>query len=71
MLKIYFRNGLRSLVRFRSFSLINLVGLTLGLSAIMVLSVMLYQYLTVNGQFKNQDRLYYVKMHATNGSEFT
>jgi len=33
MLRIYFRNGLRSLLRFRSFSLINLIGLSLGLSA--------------------------------------
>ena len=71
MLKIYLRNGLRSLLRFRSFSLINLIGLTLGLSAIMVLSVMLYQYLTVNGQFRNQDRLYYVKMHTPSGGDFT
>src|ERR1700748_1456894 len=71
MLKIYCRNALRSLLRFRSFSLINLIGLTLGFSAIMVLTVMLYQYLTVNGQFKDKDRLFYVKMHVPDGREFT
>jgi putative ABC transport system permease protein len=71
MLKIYFRNGLRSLLRFRSFSVINVIGLSLGLSAIMVMVVLLYQYLTANGQFENKARLYYVKMHMADGREFT
>jgi len=53
MLKIYFRAGLRNLLRYRSFSLINLIGLSLGFSAVMVLATMLYQYLTTNGQFRN------------------
>ena len=70
MLKIYLRAGFRSLLRYRSFSLINLIGLSLGFSAIMVLAVMLYQYLTVNGQFSNKDRMYYVKLRNTDGSEY-
>lgn len=70
MLKIYLRAGLRSLLRHRSFSLINLIGLTLGFSAIMVMSVMLYQYLTANGQFEHKDRMYYVKLRQTDGSSF-
>ncbi len=64
MFKIYLRTGIRNLFRHRSFSLINLVGLALGLSAIMVLTVMLYQYLTTNGQFQHKDRMYYVKGNA-------
>jgi putative ABC transport system permease protein len=70
MLKIYFRAGFRNLLRYRSASLINLIGLSLGFSAIMVLSVMLYQYLTVNGQFRNKDRMYYVKMRSAEGNEY-
>jgi putative ABC transport system permease protein len=61
MFKIYFHTGLRNLLRRKSTTLINLIGLTLGLSAIMVLSVMLYQYLTANGQFNNKNRMYYVR----------
>ncbi|HEV3412632.1 MAG TPA: ABC transporter permease [Puia sp.] len=70
MLKIHFRNALRNLVRFRSFSIINLVGLTLGLSAIMVMAVMLYAYQTTNSQFANKDRMYYLKMRNPDGSTF-
>jgi putative ABC transport system permease protein len=67
MFKIYFRTGLRNLIRHRSASLINLIGLTLGLSAIMVLSVLLYQYITANGQFKEKNRMYYVKSVTPDG----
>jgi hypothetical protein len=40
MLRQYLRNSFRNLLRFRSFSLINLIGLSLGFSAIMVMVVM-------------------------------
>jgi len=69
MLKIYFRAGIRNLIRHRSFSLINVIGLSLGFSAIMVMAVMLYQYLTVNGQFHNKERMYYVKTRGLDGGE--
>lgn len=69
MLLLYFRNGFRSLLRFRGFSLINLLGLTLGFSAIMVMTVLLYQYLTANGQFQHKGRMYYVKMHNPAGGD--
>src|ERR1700721_3026378 len=69
MLKLFFRSGLRSLLRFRQFSLINVIGLTLGFSAVMALAVMLYQFVTINGQFNNKDRLYYVKLHSPEGGD--
>lgn len=69
MLKLYFRTGLRNLLHHRSFTLINLIGLALGLSGIMVLTVMLYQYLTANGQFKHKERMFYVKHQSSNGTE--
>ena len=69
MLKIYFRAGIRNLLRYRSFTLINIIGLSLGFSAIMVMAVMLYQYITANGQFRNKERMYYVKMRGKEGGE--
>ena len=71
MLKIYFRSGIRNLLRYRSFTLINIIGLSLGFSAIMVMAVMLYQYLTANGQFPNKERMYYVKVRGNDGFEMT
>ncbi|GGB19651.1 ABC transporter permease [Puia dinghuensis] len=70
MLRIYFRAGFRSLLRRRSFSLINLIGLSLGFSAIMVMAIMIYQYVTANGQFQNKDRMYYVKLRNADGAEY-
>jgi putative ABC transport system permease protein len=70
MLKHYLRTGIRHLLRNRSFTLINLIGLTLGLSGIMVLTVMLYQYLTTNGQFRHKERMYYVKSRSAEGIDF-
>ncbi len=69
MLRIYLRTAVRNLLRHRSFSIINLIGLALGLSAIMVLTVMLYQYLTTNAQFQHKERIYYVKLSYPNGTE--
>lgn len=69
MIKLFFRSAWRSLLRFRQFSLINLIGLTLGFSAVMALAVMLYQFLTTNGQFNHRDRMYYVKLHTTGGGD--
>src|SRR5690242_356013 len=69
MFKMYLRTGIRNLFRHQSFSLISLVGLALGLSAIMVLTVMLYQYLTTNGQFQHKERMYYAKTNA-GGNEY-
>src|SRR5579872_3900597 len=68
MLRLFLRNSFRNLLRFRSFSLINLVGLTLGFSAVMVMVVLLYQYLTANGQFANKERMYYVKLANADGT---
>lgn len=68
MFKTYFKSGFRNLVKYKSFSLINLIGLSLGLSAIMVLAFMLYQLLTVNSQFNNKERMYYVRTKSGNGN---
>src|SRR5688572_21832171 len=61
MLINYIKPGFRNLIKYKSFSLINLVGLSLGLSSIMVLAFMLYQFLTVNSQLSNQERVYVIK----------
>jgi putative ABC transport system permease protein len=63
----HLKSGYRNLVKYKGFSLINLVGLTLGLSAIMVLAFLLYQFITVNSQFQNKERIYYVRTQSANG----
>jgi putative ABC transport system permease protein len=68
MFKNFFKSGFRNLVKYKSFSLINLTGLSLGLSAIMVLAFMLYQFITVNSQFQNKDRLFYLRTKKEDGN---
>lgn len=70
MFKNYFKVAYRSLVQYKSFSVINLIGLSLGLSSIMVLSFMLYQFITVNSQFENKERMYYIRAKNPEGRIF-
>ena len=67
MFRIYLKSGYRNLVKYKSFSVINLIGLSLGLSAIMVLAFMLYQFITVNSQFRNKERMFYVRTNTDDG----
>ncbi|MGI4022778.1 MAG: ABC transporter permease [Janthinobacterium lividum] len=61
MFKNYLKTGYRNLVKNKSFTLINLIGLSLGLASVMVLSLLVYEYLTANSIFKNQERMVYLK----------
>ncbi len=70
MFKNYFKIAYRNLVQYKSFSVINLIGLSLGLSSIMVLAFMLYQFITVNSQFDNQERMYYIRAKSADGKVF-
>lgn len=70
MIRTFIKSGFRNLIKYKSFSLINLIGLSLGLSAIMVLAFMLYQFITVNSQFQNKERLFYVRTKTGEGRVF-
>ncbi|WP_299287248.1 ABC transporter permease [uncultured Mucilaginibacter sp.] len=70
MFKIYFKTGYRNLLKNTSFTLINLIGLTLGLASVMVLSLLVYEYLTTNSIFKNQERLVYLKTYSKSGEGY-
>ena len=73
MFKNYFKTGYRNLVKNTSFTLINLIGLSLGLASVMVLSMLVYEYLTANSVFKNQNRIVYLKTYdqSPNGNSQT
>jgi len=70
MLKIYFKTGYRNLIKNTSFTLINLIGLSLGLASVMVLSLLVYEYVTANSIFKNQERMVYLKTFPKSGEGF-
>jgi putative ABC transport system permease protein len=53
----------------RVFSIVNIVGLTLGLSSVMTLAILVYQYMTTNSNQKDIGQMYYLKTHYGEGNE--
>ena len=70
MIKNYFKTAFRQLWKNKNFTFINLAGLVLGLSSVMVLSVMVYQYLTFDTVHQNKERMFYLKSLNKDGSEY-
>jgi putative ABC transport system permease protein len=71
MIKNYFKTAFRQLWKNKNFTFINLAGLVLGLSSVMVLAVMVYQFLTFDKIHQNRNRMYYLKTVGKEGDEYT
>ncbi|RYE33955.1 MAG: ABC transporter permease, partial [Sphingobacteriaceae bacterium] len=71
MFKNYLKTGYRNLIKNKSFTLINLIGLSLGLASVMVLSLLVYEYLMANSIFKNQERMVYLKTKPKTGKDYS
>src|SRR6185436_4126637 len=69
MIKNYFKIALRSLVKNRTYSLINVFGLTFGLTCFMLVGLYLFDELTFDRQHKNSGRIYRVIEHKKNNNE--
>ena len=67
MFKNHLKAAFRHLWKNRMFSILNLVGLTLGLASIMTLMFGVYAYSTADKDLKNQDQLFYLKTIDKNG----
>ncbi len=67
MFNNYIKIGLRNLRKNRMLSILNLVGLTIGLACIMSLMFSVYAYYTADDALDNQEDLYYLKTEMTNG----
>ena len=60
MIKNYFKIAWRNLMKHKVFSLINIIGLTIGLSASFVIGLMVYYDATFDDFHKDGDRIYRV-----------
>lgn len=60
MLQLYFKTALRNLVKRRIFTLINVLGLALGLSSCAILSLYVYDQFTYDLFFEEGDHIYRV-----------
>ena len=69
MIKNYFKIVIRSLIKNRTYSLINVLGLTFGLTCFMLIGLYLFDELTFDRHHKNADRIYRVVEHKKNNNE--
>lgn len=68
MIKNYFKIALRNLWRKKVFSLINIVGLSMGLASILSLALLVHQYITRDDFQEQKDKMYYLKTFSPDGS---
>ena len=72
MFKSYFKIGWRNLLSNKSFSLINISGLALGMAVAILIGVWVFDELSFNKSFRNYKRLYSVYHSLTfDGDSFT
>jgi len=71
MFRHHIITAVRNLWKNKTFTAINVTGLILGLSSIMVLSVMVYQFLTFDSVQGDKTRMAYLKTKTKDGNEYT
>src|SRR5882672_2521669 len=71
MFKNYFKTAYRQLLKNKLFSIVNIVGLSIGFASIMALSVLVYQYFTTDSNQKDIDDMYYLKTGTPDGNQYT
>ena len=70
MFKQHLKISIRNLWKNKSFSVINIVGLSLGLASVMTLSLLVHQYLTTDDIQINKQRMYYLKTYTPEGDSY-
>lgn len=71
MLRQYIKIGIRNIAKNKSFSLINVIGLSLGLASMMTLVMLVHQYYTTDGFHAHLDRMYYLKTFSPDGESYS
>src|SRR5579872_1638218 len=71
MLKNYFKTALRNVSKHKTFSFINIAGLTIGLTSFILIGLYLFDELTFDGLHKNADDIYRVVESKTSADDKT
>jgi ABC-type antimicrobial peptide transport system permease subunit len=71
MYKSYFKIGWRNLIRNRGYSVINVVGLSVGIGVTMLIGMWVADEITYNRGHKNYDRIAQVYQHQTFNNEIS
>src|SRR6185295_9399820 len=71
MFKNYFKTALRSLIRNKLYTTLNVAGLTFGISCFLLIGLYLFDEVTFDQQHKNASRIYRLIEHKTVNGEST
>jgi putative ABC transport system permease protein len=71
MIKNYFKTAFRSFIRNKLYTVLNVAGLTFGLSCFLLIGLYLFDELTFDQQHRNGDRIYRVIEHKNVNGEST
>ncbi len=69
MFRNYFKVGVRNLVRHKFFSFVNILGMTIGITACMFIFLFINHELSYDTFHKNYDRIYQVGLHGKIGEQ--
>jgi len=71
MFKNYFKTALRTLIRNKLYTVLNIAGLTFGLSCFLLIGLYLFDELTFDQQHSKRDRIYRIVEHKNVNGEST
>jgi len=71
MIKNYFKTAFRTLIKNKLYTILNVAGLTFGLSCFLLIGLYLFDELTFDSQHGKADRIYRVIEHKTVNGEST
>lgn len=71
MIKNYLKTAVRTLLRNKLYAVLNIAGLTFGISCFLIVGLYLFDELTFDTQHKNANRIYRVIEHKTVNNEST
>lgn len=69
MLRNYFKIAWRSMLRNKAYALINIAGLSAGMTVAMLIGFWIWDELSYNKYHQNYDRIAQVMLHQTYGGE--
>lgn len=70
MISINIKTAFRQLWKNKLFSLVNIIGLSVGMASVMALLIGVYLYATTDSMHIDKDRMYYLKSTSADGKEY-
>ncbi|MEO8582631.1 MAG: hypothetical protein ABI415_02480 [Flavitalea sp.] len=67
----YLKTAFRQLLKNKTFSIINIVGLSTGLASVFALSLLVYQYISANNNQEDIDQMFYLKTKGADGGSYS